>query len=292
MTIRLIKIFLEVFKEQNITKASKRLHMTQPAVTRAIKEIENYYGICLFERINHRLSVTPTGKMFYSYALHIMDTFDEMEKSLRNWDSFGILRVGASITIGNTYLIDIVSQFKSHSPNIKVYCNIRNSNDLQQALISNKLDLALLEGSANNNEIVTKVLSNDEFVLIVPPNHPLTQKNRIFLHELSKYDFILREKGSAVRAYIDSIFGIKGINIEPVWESVSTQAIVKAVNKGFGISILPRMLAKNDIEKGNVVKCKIQDVNLQRKFFIAWHKNKYLNKSAQKFIDLCLNYKK
>ena len=292
MTIRLIKIFLEVFKVQNITKASQNLHMTQPAVTRAIKEIENYYGVCLFERINHKLSITETGTLFYSYALHIMDTFDEMEKSLRNWDSFGILRIGASITLGNTFLLDLVSQFNIECPNIKVRCNICNSNDLQRSLITNTLDIAMLEGAVNKHEIITKEFATDGLVLIVPPSHPLLSRDKIYLSDLSQYDFILREKGSAVRTYIDNIFGIKGISIQPAWESISTQAIIKAVSKGLGISILPKMLTKKAISEGAIAKCDIEDANLERKFFIAWHKNKYLTKSAKKFIELCENYKK
>lgn len=290
MTIRLIKIFLEVFKMQNITKASENLHMTQPAVTRAIKQIESYYGVCLFERINHKLSVTETGKLLYSYAQHIVDSFDEMEKSLQNWDTFGILRIGASITLGNTYLVDIVSQFNDECPNIKVHCNICNSNDLQQSLITNNLDLALFEGTVNEHEIVSQELATDSLALIVPPNHPLLLNEKIYLSDLSKYDFILRESGSAVRTYIDNIFDIKGLIIEPIWESVSTQAIIKAVSKGIGISILPEILTKDDVSGGNIVKCKIQDETLERKFFIAWHKNKYLTQSAKKFIELCNNY--
>ncbi len=290
MTIRLIKIFIEVYKVQNITKASQNLHMTQPAVTRAIKEIESYYGVCLFERINNKISVTETGKIFYSYAFHIMDTFNEMEKSIRNWDAFGILRIGASITLGNTYLVDLVSQFNEENPDIKVYCNICNSNDLQQGLITNSLDIALLEGNVNEHEFKTEEIATGGLILVVPQQHPLLNKDKVYIKDIAEYNFISRESKSALRTYLDSIFNIKGITVQPIWESVSTQAIITAVSKNLGISILPQMLVKNDIEKGNVVGCKIEDENLERKFYVAWHKNKYLNQSVKSFIELCQNY--
>lgn len=290
MTIRLIKIFIEVYKVQNITKASQNLHMTQPAVTRAIKEIESYYGVCLFERINNKISVTETGKIFYSYAFHIMDTFNEMEKSIRNWDAFGILRIGASITLGNTYLVDLVSQFNEENPDIKVYCNICNSNDLQQGLITNSLDIALLEGNVNEHEFKTEEIATGGLILVVPQLHPLLNKDKVYIKDIAEYNFISRESKSALRTYLDSIFNIKGITVQPIWESVSTQAIITAVSKNLGISILPQMLVKNDIEKGNVVGCKIEDENLERKFYVAWHKNKYLNQSVKSFIELCQNY--
>jgi len=290
VTIRLIKIFIEVYKVQNITKASQNLHMTQPAVTRAIKEIESYYGVCLFERINNKISVTETGKIFYSYAFHIMDTFNEMEKSIRNWDAFGILRIGASITLGNTYLVDLVSQFNEENPDIKVYCNICNSNDLQQGLITNSLDIALLEGNVNEHEFKTEEIATGGLILVVPQQHPLLNKDKVYIKDIAEYNFISRESKSALRTYLDSIFNIKGITVQPIWESVSTQAIITAVSKNLGISILPQMLVKNDIEKGNVVGCKIEDENLERKFYVAWHKNKYLNQSVKSFIELCQNY--
>ena len=106
MTIRHMKIFLEVYRLENITQAAKTLHMTQPAVTRTIQEIEQHYGVRLFDRMNRRLFVTEAGRQFYAQALHIVESFDRMEKGLLNGDAFGVLRVGASISLGNFFLPD------------------------------------------------------------------------------------------------------------------------------------------------------------------------------------------
>ena len=109
MTLRHMKIFLAVYQTQHITKAAQQLRMTQPAVTRAIQEIESYYGIRLFERINRKLYITQTGTMFYTYAVHIVDSFDQMEKGLRDWDQLGLLRVGTTIALGEfgTFKLDM-----------------------------------------------------------------------------------------------------------------------------------------------------------------------------------------
>ena len=109
-----------------------------------------------------------------------MDTFNEMEKSIRNWDAFGILRIGASITLGNTYLVDLVSQFNEENPDIKVYCNICNSNDLQQGLITNSLDIALLEGNVNEHEFKTEEIATGGLILVVPQQHPLLNKDKVY----------------------------------------------------------------------------------------------------------------
>ena len=99
MTVRHMRIFLAVYRCGGITSAAQQLHMTQPAVTRAIQELESYYGVKLFERMGRRLPVTEVGKRFYSQAVHIVDLFDNMETSLRNWDALGVLRILEAVRI-------------------------------------------------------------------------------------------------------------------------------------------------------------------------------------------------
>ena len=112
MTVKHMKIFIQVYQTQNITRAAGLLHMTQPAVSRAIQELEKYYGVNLFERMNHHLYVTESGRQFYAHALHIVESFDLMEKGLRNGDESGVLRVGASISLGNFLMPQLVTEFQ------------------------------------------------------------------------------------------------------------------------------------------------------------------------------------
>lgn len=101
VTIRHIRIFLEVCRTMNVTRAAENLYMTQPAVSRSIHEIEQVYGVRLFERLNQRLYLTDSGRRMRAYAVHIVDTFDQMERELSDGDERGMLRIGASITLGN-----------------------------------------------------------------------------------------------------------------------------------------------------------------------------------------------
>lgn len=147
MTLRHMKIFLAVYQTQHMTRAAQQLRMTQPAVTRTIQEIESYYGIRLFERINRKLYITEAGRLFYSYAIHIVDSFDQMEKGLRNWDQLGFLRVGASIAIGTELLPRVLVDFQRKYPHLRVRSTISNGSALQQALLDNELDFAVIEGN-------------------------------------------------------------------------------------------------------------------------------------------------
>ena len=113
MTLRHMRIFIEVFRHMNMSRAAESLHLSQPAVSLAISELEKYYGIALFDRIGRRLYVTEAGKRFYSYALHIIATFDAMETGIRNWDFLGQLRIGASISLGTRLLPRIIQSFSA-----------------------------------------------------------------------------------------------------------------------------------------------------------------------------------
>lgn len=287
MTIKHMRIFTIVYQEMNITRASEILHMTQPAVTRSIQELETYYGIRFFERINHRLFRTESGKEFYARALHIIESFDNLEKGIKNWDEIGVLRIGASITIGNFILPSVVSEFQKSHPNLHIKVTISNTENIQHDILDNKIDLALVEGNSSSEYIASELLTEDHLVLILPPDHPLLEKSSIYLKDLTDYSLLLRENGSAGRSFLNHIFAFHGIDITPMWESVSTQALVKAVAADLGISILSEQLVLQDLESGAIVSKSLEDEPFIRKNYIIWHQQKFLTHSAKEFITLC-----
>jgi LysR family transcriptional regulator, transcriptional activator of the cysJI operon len=287
MTLRHIRIFLEVYKTLNITRAAETLHMGQPAVTRAIQEIERYYGIRLFERINRRLYLTENGKALYAYAIHIADTYDDMEKTMLDWDSVGIFRVGANITLGNCDLPALVLRLREEKPNVQIRVQVANSNRLEEALLNNQLDLALTEGAAGHEELRYEPFGQEQFTLIFAPGHPLQTKEHVCLADLLSYDLLMREEGSAGRTFLQRAFIARDLCLKPVWESASTQALIRAVGMGLGISVLPIRLAQRDITDGVVATRPIEDVPLSQQTSIVWYKNKFLNATAKRFIELC-----
>lgn len=287
MTIRHMRIYIHVYQTQSITKAAEQLHMTQPAVTRAIQEIENYYGIGLFERINRRLYRTEAGHQLYTQSLHMVEAFDTMEQGLRNWDAFGVIRVGATVTLGNFLLPELVMKFHGLYPDIRIQATVSNGGTLQKGLLNNLYDLTLVESSVGEPELHTEPLGGDRLILIVPPGHELLSRQKPELQDTICYPILLREKGSTARTFLDNYFAVRGLMLCPVWESVSTQAIVKAVSCGVGISFLPERLVKKHVEAGEICTKEIQNVDFTRQHYLAWHKNKFLTGSMKNFIKLC-----
>lgn len=287
MTVRHLKIFLAVYRAQSITRAAGELHMTQPAVTRAVQELERYYGVCLFERCHRRLSATECAGQLYAQALHIVESFDRMETDLRNWEELGVLRVGASITLGNFLLPELVQELAGRYPSLQIRAMVASGAQIQQALLENRLDVALIEGEAKAAHLHAEAFAKDRLLLILPPEHPLCGKPAIDLRDLADYPLLLREQGSAGRSFLDHVFAVHGVSVSPAWESVSTQALVKAVGLGLGVSILPEQLVRTALEAGTIVTRAVQDEPFTRQNFVVWHENKFLTASARDFIKLC-----
>ena len=140
MTLRHMMIFRAVCETGfHFTKAAEALHMTQPSVSLAIKELEQYYGVHLFDRFGRKLHITDAGKQFLQYAIHICDLFQDMETQLRDWGSKGLLRVGASITIGSQFLPSYVKAFSNRFPSVDVRVVVEQADRLEKKLLANAL---------------------------------------------------------------------------------------------------------------------------------------------------------
>lgn len=291
MTIRHMVIFRSVCENgYNSTKAAEVLHMTQPAVSLAIKELEQYYGVHLFDRIGRRLQITDAGQHFLQYAIHISDLFSDMETVLRDWDSKGILRIGASITIGSQFLPSYVKAFSKICPGIDVRVTVEQTERLEQKILANELDCALIEGVAHDTNIVSEAYMEDHLSVICGADKGWTQGQNITIEEFEKQRFLLREKGSGTRDVFDRIIAQAGIHVVPAWEAMSTTALVNATINGLGISVLPHRIVLPALKQGLLCTVKVQDLIFSRNFYIIYHKDKFLTASAKQFISLCKNY--
>lgn len=290
MTIRHLKIIYAVCtSDYNTTKAAEKLHITQPAVSLAIRELEEYYGVVLFDRIGRRLKITEAGQKFKEYASYILSLFDDMEKSMRNWDSFGLLRVGASITIGSQFLPDYVKAFNGRYPGTRIRALIGPSDQLEQKLLNNELDFALIEGIPDAPVLVAEEYMEDHLTVICPAGS-FPQGYEFSVEEFRQQNFLLRERGSGTREVFERVIGQAGFSVSPIWEAMSTTALVNAVINGLGISVLPHRMVIGPLERGLVTAVRVKGLTFQRKFYVIYHKEKFMTKSAKAFISLCRNY--
>ncbi|MDY5883146.1 MAG: LysR family transcriptional regulator, partial [Roseburia sp.] len=291
MTIRHMIIFRTVCENgYNSTKAAEVLHMTQPAVSLAIKELEQYYGVLLFDRIGRRLKITDAGQHFLQYAIHISDLFSDMETGLRDWDSKGVLRIGASITIGSQFLPNYVKAFSELCPGLDVRVTVEQSERLEQKILANELDCALIEGIAHDPNIVSEAYMEDHLSVICSRDKGWKQGQVVSIEDFQRQRFLLREIGSGTREVFDRVVEQAGIHITPVWEAMSTTALVNAVINGLGIAVLPHRMILPALRQGLVCTVKVEGLSFSRNFHIIYHKDKFLTSSAKRFINLCRDF--
>lgn len=288
MTLRHMIIFRTVCEsDYNSTKAAEQLHMTQPAISLAIKELEQYYGVRLFDRIGRRLKITDSGKLFLQYAIHITDLFDDMETGLRDWDSKGILRVGASITIGSQFMPGYVKAYSEICPGIDVRVVVEQSDTLEHKILTNALDFALIEGIPRDPRIIAEAYMQDQLSVLCSADKGWKQGQTISRQEFKKQRFLLREKGSGTRDVFDRVTAQAGIHITPAWEAMSTSTLINAAITGLGIAVLPSRMIQPALDSGQIITVNVEGLDFKRNFYVIRHKDKFLMPSAEKFIALC-----
>lgn len=286
MTLRHMKILVEVYRRNSVTKAAQALHLSQPSVSLALRELEDYYGVALFERVGHRISPTECGREFYGYAVHVVSLMDELEKRMRNWDAIGTVRIGATVTIGTYLLPALVRRYQAEFPALHVDVQVCPAGQVEQLVLDNRIDLGLIETQPEHEELAAVPFSRDELQAIVPPDSPLAGRGEVTIQELTRFPFLMREPGSAGRKALDGYLALHRLSVQPAWESVSTQALIKAVVEGLGVAVLPKLLIQQDVAAGNVVPLTLKEP-LRRTLNIVYHKRKYLSESMQRFIALC-----
>lgn len=287
MTLRHLRLFIEVYKTGNITKAAENMNMTQPTVTRAIQELERHYDIVLFDRINHKLMITDSGKRFYHFASKVVELYDDMEQSVTDHQEKGTISIGATMGIGSYLLPKLIVKYKELHPNVMVKSLISDYQNIQESLENNKIDIALIEGAIYNEEMEHEPFIKDPLVLLLPPNDPLSKLPGLSFDDIKDRPFLLKEEGGNGRGFIEEVFSSHGVLLDPIMESSSTHALVQAVHAGLGISILSEKLVSHSIESGFVSTNNLLDVPLFKQNYIVWHKGKFLVSSMLDFIKLC-----
>lgn len=321
-----MRIFLVVTENgNNLTRTANQLYMAQPAVTVAIQELEQYYGVNLFDRLGKRLYLTEAGKQFREYVVRILGLFDDMEEGMKSWGSRGVLRVGSSITIGSQFMPGYVEEYAKTHPNIDTQVLIGPSDRIEKKILNNELDIALVESPVHESHLIAEQYMEDYLVIIAPGNSKerdlynsfcedqretqrqeasAKQQERpdeiqdespkeiqeMTVEEFASQRLLLREPGSGTRESIEKVLEPFSIQLKTSWEATSTTALVNAVISGLGISIVPRRMVEAPLRSGQIREIHVQGLEFQRYFYMVYHRDKLLTAPIRDFMELCRNY--
>ncbi len=287
MTLRHLSIFIKVCQEGGVTAAAKKMHITQPSVSQALQELEEHYGILLFERLGRRLFITEAGERLYGYAKKIIHLNLQTEEAMRAFVKSGVLKVGASMTISEVVLIDILRTAEKNDPSQQIISRVCNSSALEEMLLNSELDIALIEGNVKSEALKKEVFMRDDLIFIVAPQNPLLSKDNVTAQDLKGQKFFLREPGSGTRALFASVMQANNINYQIAGEYTTVEMIKRAVMANLGIGIISEKAAAKEIAEGKLATFAIPGLVFSRSFDIVYHKNKFISDGLRNFIKSC-----
>jgi len=292
MSERRLLVFHAVAQLRSFTRAGERLHLTQPAVTFQIRQLEEQFNTRLFDREHNKISLTEAGHLVYDYADRILQLHAELDASIRNLTEnlSGLLILGASTTIAEYVLPSVLVEFKNSFPEVVIRLLVSNTDGIVQMVSDNKVDLGMVEGPVHNRALTSRLYHVDELAVVVPPDHPLAKRRSISPRDLSKYPFITREEGSGTREVIESYLAANGGGfevLELVMELGSPEAIKGAVAAGLGISILSRATLSKELALDSLKAISLKP-SIERPLSFVYAEQKFPSPAAEQLLKFAL----
>jgi len=247
-------VFHEVAKHRSFSKAAEELFISQPAVTKRIKELECRVGMGLIQRRRDGFALTDAGKILFKYAQKISYHFMQIENVLGDLqkDHHGLLRIGTTESYSKCLMPRLLSGFQTSFPLMKIALDVGNSEEIEKSLLFYKNDLGLIGVTKRNSRFESIPFLKEELVLIVSPGHPLVKKQTVSLKEIEGYPFIIRAKGSTTRKVLLEAFRALGIQPSLLIEVGSSEFIKQWVSEGKGVSIIAKRIVEDEGENGFV----------------------------------------
>jgi DNA-binding transcriptional LysR family regulator len=258
MADRRLQVFHAVAKHRSFTKAAETLFMTQPAVTFQIKQLEEQFNVRLFERGHGQISLTDAGQVVFEYAERILSLSSELDARMKDLTGHvaGVLLIGASMTIADYLLPQVLGEFKARYPSVVPRLLVANSEAVQNQVAEHSLDIGFIEGESLLPSLVTEVCCEDELQLVCAPLHPLAKAKAITPDLLAQHAYISREPGSGTREVADRYLQKAGVapdSLHPVMELGSPEALKGLVSTGYGFAIMSRATVAKEARLGELV---------------------------------------
>lgn len=281
MTLRHFSIFSEVCRQGSVTKAAGALNLAQPAVSSAIREMESFYGVRLFERMNRRLYITEAGEQLLQYSDSILAQYDEAKNVLREINTMTRIRIGANVSFGTSGLPELIRGFMKQYPQIPVYTQVNNSHQIEEALLQNNLDYGIIDYPEKSEYFFCDLLCQDVILAVCAHNFPIVDE--ISVREITSVPLLVREEGSGSRNLVESMKKEAGGNLNIVMESTSRQSLISACLAGMGLLILPESLLQEKLADKSLRKVHIRNADFVREYYLVRHKSKFQTKSMKCF---------
>lgn len=289
VTFRQLRLLEAVARHSSFTRASEELHLTQPAVSTQIKQLEEAVGMPLFEQIGKKIFLTEAGKEMYAFSRAIAQQFRDVESVLD--DMKGVKRGTLSLTVtstGNYFAPYLLAAFVDRHPGTQVHLEVRNREEVVSQLQENVPDMVVMGTPPHNIELQAQAFLRNPLVIIAPPDHPLVGVDQVPLIRLIGENFILRERGSGTRMAVERFFQQRGVKINTSMEMSGNEAIKHAVMAGLGLGIVSLHTLEFELALDRIAILSVEDFPIMKEWYLVTRSGKRMSPIAQAFHEFVL----
>jgi LysR family transcriptional regulator, low CO2-responsive transcriptional regulator len=289
LTLRQLRIFEAVARLLSFTRASEELHLTQPAVSMQIKQLEQVVGLPLFEQVGKKIHLTEAGHEMAQYSKRILAIMSEAEQVIAELKGLSRGRLTISVASTANYFVPrLWAAFRAQHPDVNVSLDVTNRAGLIQALADNAADLVIMGQPPENLDLVAESFMPNPLVVVAPPSHPLARKKKIPLGRLQEEIFLVREQGSGTRSLMERVFAEKHLELSTPMEMSSTEAIKQGVEAGLGLALLSAHTLEMESALKRLVILDVEGFPVVRDWYIVHRAGKRLSALAQAFKDFVM----
>ena len=283
-TLRQLKVFECVARHLSFTRAAQELHLTQPAVSTQVKELESHAGQPLFEKLGRKIYLTPAGAELLVHSRAIIQQFHEAEEAMKGLHGIRGGKLNVAVISSGAYVFPrVLAEFTRRHPGAALNLAIHNREELVRALEENRTDLAIMVRPPPGQDVVCERFAPHPFVIVAAPSHPLARQKQIALGMLAREPFIAREPGSNTwQTMIEAFRGwLPKLNI--VMQTRSNEAIKQAVMGGMGISFLSAYAVQLEHQVGSLAFLDVKGFPLMHDWYVVHRRKKHLSAVATAF---------
>jgi DNA-binding transcriptional LysR family regulator len=290
MNMNQLRVFHTVATVLSFTRASEELHLTQPGISKHIKELEETYGVRLFDRLGRRVMLTQAGEILYRATVAVFAQLEEARARIDDLKGLagGMLSIGASVTIAAYILPGMLARFRKEVAAVEIAVDTGFSGQIVDKVLENALELGFVGHYDPDPRLAVQVLMKDFMELIVSPRHPWARRTTpVRLEELAGQTVLLSKRGSGTWRLVSDCLNRAGVVLSRTLELGTTEGVKQAVAADLGVSILSRHVLACDLS-GNAVTTVPLAMAMERDLFLVRHKDRYLSQAAQAFLSLSL----
>lgn len=283
-----LRVFQAVAQTGSFTRAAEVVHLTQPGISKHVKQMEESFGTSLFDRSGRRATLTEAGAILFEATQGVMAIIDVAEQRIEDLKGLrgGRLRLGTSFPIGVYLLPQVLAQFRKKYPGIEVNLNITVSGMIGPKVLASEIDLGLASYEPRDSRLVARAFMTDELVAIVPRDHKLAHKRHITPQQLTEDTFIVAAPGGGTRTLLEERLRDQGTVLQKVLDFGNLEGVKHAVEAGLGISIQARSVVQREIASGSLRALKLVGIDATIPFFYVCRKNAHLSHAANALIEM------